>query len=67
MRSDLNMVTNNLDVISYDVKDIINEVDLLNSDMAVQKHKTAYIENELESVRVTAEAGLIVGTLALGM
>ena len=45
MRSDLNLVTNNLDVMTYDVKDITNKVSLLNSEMAIQQQKTQYLEH----------------------
>lgn len=37
MRSDLNLVTNNLDMMTYDVKDISNKESLFNYEMATQQ------------------------------
>ena len=67
MRSDLNIVSNNVDIMSYDIKDTMQKVEFLNSDMAVQKLKTQYLECELDKVRITAEAGLVIGSISLGL
>ena len=67
MRSDLNLVTNNLDVMTYDVKDITDKVTLLNSEMAVQQQKTQYLEHEIDKINVKANVALVMGAVATGL
>ena len=61
MRSDLNMVSNTVDVVSYDVKDIRNNVETLNSQMAEQKQVTDCLQKDVEKNRIIATTALAFG------
>ena len=63
MRSDLNIVANTVDVVSYDVKEITDKVEILNSEMAEQQQKTQYLEVEVGNVKIMA--GVALGFSAL--
>lgn len=65
MRSDLNLVTNTVDVVSYDVKDVKSNVETQNSQMATQKQVTDCLQKDVEKNRLIASTALafgIVGT-----
>ncbi|KAK8834093.1 hypothetical protein M9Y10_020179 [Tritrichomonas musculus] len=53
MRSDLNVVSNNYDVMNYDVSKIRKEVNTLNTQMAIQIMKTQYLEQAVNSIQVS--------------
>ena len=61
MRSDLNLVTNTVDVVSYDVKDIKSKVETLNSEMAEQMQKTKYLSKKVDEVDMKANIGIVLG------
>lgn len=52
MRSDLNMVTNTVDVVSYDVKEIRNKVDVLDTEMAETKKVTKHFKKTLKRIEL---------------
>ena len=51
MRGDLNVVTNNVDVITYDVAKLEQEVDELDERMTIQEIKTQYLEHEVKTIK----------------
>ncbi|KAK8845753.1 hypothetical protein M9Y10_020671 [Tritrichomonas musculus] len=61
MRSDLNVLTNNFDVVSYDVKDITSKVDTLRSEMTEQQNKTQYLKSETDKLEIMAGVALAIG------
>ena len=61
MRSDLNLVTNNVDVMSYDVKEITNKVNNLGSEMAEQQLKTKYLKTKTDEIDAKANVGIALG------
>lgn len=64
MRSDLNVLTNNFDVVSYDVKDITAKVDTLRGEMASQIEKTKYLKAETDKLEVIS--GIALGFAVAG-
>ena len=63
MRSDLNLVTNTVDVVSYDVRDIKTNVETLNSEMAEQMAKTKYLSDKVDEVDMKANVGIALGAM----
>ena len=61
MRSDLNIVTNNVDVMSYDVKEINQKVDSLGSAMVEQQLKTQYLKVKTDEIDIKANVGIALG------
>ena len=61
MRSDLNMVANTVDVVSYDLRDVKSNVETLNSEMAEQMSKTKYLEKEVDKIDMKANIGIALG------
>ena len=51
MRGDLNVVTNNVDVITYEVAKLEQEVDELDERMTIQEIKTQYLEHEVKTIK----------------
>ncbi|KAK8837125.1 hypothetical protein M9Y10_037180 [Tritrichomonas musculus] len=62
MRSDLNVVSNNYDVMNYDVSKIRKEVNTLNTQMAIQIMKTQYLEQAVNSIQVAGAIKLAFST-----
>ena len=58
MRSDLNMVTNNVDVIDYDVKELTVRVDTLNAEMGQTKTIMKYMQEDIHTNRIIASTAL---------
>ncbi|KAK8840029.1 hypothetical protein M9Y10_031314 [Tritrichomonas musculus] len=58
MRSDLNMVSNNVDVMTFDMDKVKKDVDILNYEMAIQQAKTQYIESSLNSMMIRSKINL---------
>ena len=50
MRSDLNVLTNNFDVVSYDVKDITSKVNVLNAEMGETKRITKHLQEDIDQI-----------------
>ena len=63
MRSDLNMVTNTVDVVSFDVKEIRNKVDTLDTEMAETKKVTQHLQEDLDNVRMVSNVALAFGVI----
>ena len=63
MRSDLNMVTNTVDVVSYDVKEIKNKVDVLDTEMAETKQVTQHLQKDVETNRIISSVALAFGVI----
>ena len=61
MRSDLNVLTNNVDVIDYDVKDINNRVNVLNAQMAETREITQHLEMDLKKTKIISYTALAFG------
>ncbi len=61
MRSDLNMLTNNFDVVSYDVKDITSKVNVLNAEMGETKRITKHLQEDIDQVRIVSNVALAFG------
>ncbi len=66
MRCDLNLVTNTVDVVSYDSKDIRSNVETLNSQMAEQKQVTDCLKKDVEQNRIIAKTALAFGIAGTG-
>ena len=62
MRSDLNVVSNNYDVMNYDVSKIRKEVNTLNTQMAIQIMKTQYLEQAVNTIQVAGAIKLAFST-----
>ena len=64
MRGDLNVVTNNVDVITYDVAKLEQEVDELDERMAIQEIKTQYLEHEVKTIKIMQGVSIAFQTAA---
>ncbi|WP_300485523.1 hypothetical protein, partial [uncultured Brachyspira sp.] len=58
MRSDLNMVSNNVDVIDYDVKELTTRVDSLNAEMGQVRTVMKYMQEDITQNRIIASTAL---------
>ncbi|KAK8866270.1 hypothetical protein M9Y10_009229 [Tritrichomonas musculus] len=74
MRSDFNLVTNNVDVMNYDVKYLTNKVNNLSSEMVDQQNKTKYLKIKTDQIEIVADvalafgiAGTVMGGASLGL
>lgn len=56
-RCDFKCACNNVNIISYDIKDGLKEIEISNSDLVREKQKTDNFKSEINEVRNTAEAG----------
>lgn len=57
------MLTNNFDVVSYDVKDLTSKVDVLNSEMAETKRITQHLQEDIDETRIIAWTALAFGVV----
>ncbi|KAK8895976.1 hypothetical protein M9Y10_013862 [Tritrichomonas musculus] len=67
MRSDLNLLTNSFDVVSYDVKEMGHNVDVLKSDMTIQKEKTQYLQSAVNAIQFTQKIQMAINLTRLGI
>ncbi|KAK8880649.1 hypothetical protein M9Y10_003332 [Tritrichomonas musculus] len=61
MRSDLNMVSNNLDVVSYDLNEKNHRVNVLDSEMVQVKDITQHLEHDVKNLRIVSYTALAFG------
>ena len=61
MRSDLNVVSNTVDVMNYDVKELESKVDSLAGSMVEQQLKTKYIKTKTDEIDKKANIGIALG------
>ncbi|WP_295163603.1 hypothetical protein, partial [uncultured Brachyspira sp.] len=67
MRSDLNLLTNSFDVVSYDVKEMGHNVDVLKADMTIQKEKTQYLQSAVNAIQFTQKIQMAMNLTRLGI
>ena len=57
----LNIVSNNLDVVLYDLTEMNHKVNALNSEMAEVKDITQHLENDVKNLRIVSYTALAFG------
>ena len=63
MRSDLNIVTNTVDVVSFDVKSLTNKVDVLDTQMTETREVTQHLQKDVKTNRIIASVALAFGVI----
>ena len=63
MRSDVNMLTNTVDVVSYDVRDISGKVAVLNEQMVKTREVMQYMQRDIKTNRIIASTALAFGII----
>ncbi|KAK8893140.1 hypothetical protein M9Y10_021555 [Tritrichomonas musculus] len=61
MRSDLNLVTNNLDIVSYDLNEMNHRVNVLDSEMVQVIDITQQLEHDVKNLRIVSYTALALG------
>ena len=61
MRSDLNMVTNNVDVISYDVQEMNTTIESLKGRVSRTETVTQHLEEDVDNLRIVSWTALAFG------
>ena len=58
MRSDLNLVTNNVDVISYDVNEMNTVMESLKGRVSRTEQVTQHLEDDVDNLRIVSWTAL---------
>ncbi len=67
MRSDINVVSNNVDVIIFDVDKLEDNVDNLNKRMKAQEILTQYLKHKVNTIEIVSGVSLVLSIASTAM